>query len=57
VPAAQVERAIRACAEIGIACYHIGMAAADATELVLHTGTQMRPLPTFARDEILTLFQ
>ena len=57
VPAAQAEHAIRACAEVDIACYRIGTAVADATELVLHTGTQMRPLPTFARDEILTLFQ
>ena len=57
VPAAQAEHAIRACAKVDIACYHIGTAVADATELVLHTGTQTRPLPTFTRDEILTLFQ
>src|SRR5205814_665280 len=57
VPAAHVERAIRACAEASITCYRIGTAVADATELVLHIGTQTRPLPTFTRDEILTLFQ
>lgn len=57
VPATQVERAIAACAEVGIACYHIGTAMADAHDLVLQTGTQTRPLPTFARDEILTIFQ
>jgi hydrogenase expression/formation protein HypE len=57
VPAAQVERAIGACAEAGIACYHIGTAVADANDLVLHTGTQTRLLPTFTRDEILTLFE
>lgn len=57
VPAAQAERAIRACAEAGIACYRIGTAVANATELVLHAGAETRPLPTFARDEILTLFQ
>jgi hydrogenase maturation factor len=57
VPATQVERAIRACAEVGIACYRIGTAVAGATELVLQTGTQTRPLPTFTRDEILTIFQ
>jgi hydrogenase expression/formation protein HypE len=57
VPATQVERAIRACAEVGIACYCIGTAVADATEIVLQTGTQTRPLPTFTRDEILTIFQ
>ena len=57
VPAAQVERAMRACAEVDIACYRIGTAVADATELVLHTGTQTHPLPTFTRDEILTIFQ
>jgi len=57
VPAAQAEHAIRSCAEVDIACYRIGTAVADATELVLHIGTQKRPLPTFARDEILTIFQ
>ena len=55
VPAAR--RAIRACAEVGIACYRIGTAVAEATEIVLQTGTQTRPLPTFTRDEILTIFQ
>jgi hydrogenase maturation factor len=57
VPAAQAERAIRACAAAGITCYHIGTAVADATALVLQTGTAICPLPTFARDEILALFQ
>jgi hypothetical protein len=57
VPAAQVERAIRACTEVGIACYRIGTAVADAMELVLQTGTRTHPLPTFTRDEILTIFQ
>ena len=57
VPAAQAEHAIRTCAEVGIACYRIGTAVAEVTELVLHTGTQTRPLPTFTRDEILTIFQ
>jgi hydrogenase expression/formation protein HypE len=57
VPAAQAEPAIRACTEAGIACYRIGTAVADASTLVLQTGTQTRPLPTFTRDEILRLFQ
>jgi hydrogenase maturation factor len=57
VPAVQAEQAIRTCAEVGVACYRIGTAVADATELVLYTGTQARPLPTFTRDEILTIFQ
>jgi hydrogenase maturation factor len=57
VPATHVERAISACAEVGIACSCIGRAVADATALVLHAGTQTRPLPTFTRDELLTLFQ
>jgi hydrogenase maturation factor len=57
VPAAQAERAIRACAEVGIACYSIGTAVADTTELVLQTGAETRPLPMFTRDEILTIFQ
>ncbi len=56
VPAAQVEAAIRACAAAGIACYHVGTAVASATECVLHTTTTSRPLPTFARDEIVGLF-
>jgi hydrogenase maturation factor len=57
VPATHVERAIGACAAVGIACSCIGMAVADATALVLQTGTQTRSLPTFTRDELLTLFQ
>jgi hydrogenase maturation factor len=57
VPAAQAAHAIRACAEVDIACYCIGTAMAEATELVLQTGTQTRPLPTFTRDEILVIFQ
>jgi hydrogenase maturation factor len=57
VPATHVERAIEACAAVGIACSCIGMAVADATALVLQTGMQTRPLPTFTRDELLTLFQ
>jgi len=57
VPAAQAERAIRACAAAGIACYRIGTAVANASELVLQIGTETRPLPTFTRDEILTIFQ
>ena len=57
VPATQAERAIRACAAAGVACYRIGTAVADATDLVLHTGTETHPLPTFTRDEILTIFQ
>lgn len=57
VPAAQAEQAIRACTGAGIACYRIGTAVADATALVLQTGRETRPLPTFTRDEILLLFQ
>jgi hydrogenase maturation factor len=57
VPAAQAASAIHACTRAGIACYRIGTAIADATALVLHAGTEMRPLPRFARDEILTIFQ
>jgi hydrogenase maturation factor len=57
VPAAQAEQAIRTCAEVGIACYRIGTAVAEATDLILHTGTQTHPLPKFTRDEILMIFQ
>jgi hydrogenase expression/formation protein HypE len=57
VPAAQAAPAIAACAEAGIACYRIGTAVADAAALVLHADTETRPLPRFARDEILTIFQ
>jgi hydrogenase expression/formation protein HypE len=57
IPAAQVARAIDACAVAGIACYHIGTAVANAADVVLYTGTTSQPLPTFARDEIVQLFQ
>jgi hydrogenase maturation factor len=57
VPAAQAALAIDACAAAGIACYRIGTAVADPTAVVLHTGTTSQPLPTFARDEILQIFQ
>jgi len=56
VPAAQIARAIDACAAAGIACYRIGTAVADPAEVVLYTGTTSQPLPTFARDEILRIF-
>jgi hydrogenase maturation factor len=56
VPAAQVDQAITACREAGIACYRIGTVVANASELWLTTGTQTRPIPSFARDEILKLF-
>jgi len=57
VPAAQAARAIDACAAAEIACYRIGTAVADPEEVVLYTGTTAQPLPTFARDEIVRLFQ
>jgi len=57
VPATQAARAIDACAAAGIACYHIGTAVANPADVVLHTGTTSQPLPTFAQDEILRLFQ
>ena len=56
VPAAQVESAMHACAIAGIACWHIGTAVAQKTELLLHAGHEPCPLPLFARDEILRLF-
>jgi hydrogenase maturation factor len=56
VPAAQVERAVHACTASGIACYRIGTVVAQADELLLCTETATRPLPTFARDEILKIF-
>lgn len=57
VPAAQATLAIDACAAAGIACYHIGTAVANAAEITLYTGTTSQSLPTFARDEILRIFQ
>jgi hydrogenase expression/formation protein HypE len=57
VPAVQAARAIDACAAAGIACYRIGTAVANPADVVLHTGTTSQPLPTFARDEIVRLFQ
>jgi len=57
VPAAQAEEAIRACSVAGLACYRIGTAVADTTAVVVQTGTTSQPLLTFARDEILRIFQ
>ena len=57
VPAVQAALAIDACAAAGMACYRIGTAVANHTEVVLYTETTSQPLPTFARDEIVQLFQ
>jgi hydrogenase maturation factor len=57
VPAAQAAGAIAACAAAHIACYRIGTVVTNSNELLLQTGTVSRPLPTFARDEIVRLFQ
>src|SRR5262249_3867092 len=57
VPAVQAAQAIDACAAAGIACYRIGTAVADPADVILYTGTTSQPLPTFARDEIVQIFQ
>lgn len=57
VPAQQVARAIAACTEAGIACYHIGEVVADAAERLLYSETGWCPLPTFPQDEIVKIFQ
>jgi hydrogenase maturation factor len=56
VPASHAEPAIAACAAAGIACYHIGTVVANADERFLYSAAGVRPLPTFARDEIVNLF-
>ena len=57
VPAGHAEQAIAACDAVGIACYHIGTVVANAAEHLLHSDAGTRPLPTFARDEIIKIFQ
>ncbi|GIX47583.1 MAG: hydrogenase [Candidatus Tectimicrobiota bacterium] len=57
VPAAQAAQAIAACQAAGIPCARIGTVVADAQELVLETEGERRPLPRFARDEIVKIFQ
>lgn len=57
VPASHAERAIAACAAAGIACYHIGTVVANADERLLCSAAGVRPLPTFARDEIVNIFE
>jgi hydrogenase maturation factor len=56
LPAAQTSRAVQACAAAGIACYPIGTVVADPQVVHLCTATTSRPLPLFARDEILKIF-
>jgi hypothetical protein len=46
-----------ACEAAGIACFHIGTAVANAAERLLLGNSGARPLPMFARDEIVNLFQ
>ncbi len=56
VPATQAAQAIAACRQAGIACAHIGTVVAKAQGLLVDTGTEVRPLPTFPRDEIVKIF-
>jgi hydrogenase maturation factor len=57
VPAAHVDRAIGACAAADIACYHIGTVVENPSERLVVDAHGSRPLPTFARDEIVRLFE
>jgi hydrogenase expression/formation protein HypE len=56
VPASETERALAACTAAGIVCYHIGTVVADAAEILLQETKDVRPLPTFPRDEIIKIF-
>lgn len=57
VSAPQANAAMAACEAAGIACFHIGTAVANAADRLLLGNSGARPLPTFSRDEIVTLFQ
>ena len=57
VPAAQAIEAIRACDAEGIACYDIGRVVPPAEGLLMYGHQAIRPLPVFARDEIVRLFE
>jgi hydrogenase maturation factor len=57
VPAGQVEQAIAACRQAGIACYCIGTVVAEPDERLLYTASGTRALPTFPQDEIVKLFR
>ncbi len=57
VPSAQAEAAISACEAAGIDAYVIGTVVDNPAEYRLVNGSQSRPLPTFACDEIVKLFQ
>ena len=57
VPAAQAAKAIQACNAEGIACYDIGRVVSPDDGLLLCDQDATRQLPSFARDEIVKLFE
>ena len=57
VPEAHVEQAISACTAANIACSHIGTVVENPSERLVVDASGTRPLPTFARDEIVRLFE
>ena len=57
VPAAQAAKAIQACNAAGIACHDIGRVVAPDEGLLLRSQDTAWPLPSFARDEIVKLFE
>jgi hydrogenase maturation factor len=57
VPSRQAAQATAACTKAGIPCTRIGTVVANPDEIVLRTGTETRPLPTFPQDEIVNIFQ
>ena len=57
VPAAQAARAVQACDAAGIVCYEIGRVVTPDEGLLICSQEATRQLPTFARDEIVKLFE
>jgi hydrogenase maturation factor len=57
VPAAQAARAVQACGAAGIVCYDIGRVVTPDEGLFLCSQEATRQLPSFARDEIVKLFE
>ena len=56
-PAGQAANAIQACNAVGIACYDIGRVVTPDDGLLLCSRDATQQLPSFARDEIVKLFE
>ena len=57
VPAVQAANAIQACNAAGIACYDIGRVVTPGEGLLLCSQDATQQLPSFARDEVVKLFE